>query len=163
MRSTTVLITAASTIALIVAAGATPVRAGDAIHRLQDHWRSTCRQGVIAWMPLAPEPKCGYVQLPQVKVFDATGRLRFIGSALDAIQWAKAGQPRRPIPKDVTVRDAATEARLTQVAAPPPGHGWVTYYVGEQCPPCRTQLATFRAEVLQTLGPATDLTVLQLD
>lgn len=120
----------------------------------------SCTQGLIVWKRVeAKGPRCGYQQIPQVKIFDGAGKLRFIGSALDAMQWAKSGQPATPIPKDVVVRDVATEARLTHVAAPSAGHGWVTYYGWGDCPPCRAQLVTFRAEVLPKLDAGTGVTV----
>ena len=123
----------------------------------------SCHKGLVIWKRVKPDgPKCGYQQIPQVKIFDGTGQLRFIGSALEAIQWARSGQPATPIPKDVVVRDAASEARITHVAAPPSGHGWVTYYGANDCPPCATQLVTFRAEVMPRLAAGTSLTVFEI-
>lgn len=122
----------------------------------------SCHKGLVAWKKLENEPKCGYVQTPQVKIFDGTGRLRFAGSALDALQWVKSGQPSTPIPNDVVVRDLASEARLTHVSAPPSGHAWVSFYVSKPCPPCEKQLATFRSDVMPKLGVGAKLTVLEL-
>ncbi len=162
MRSRFVLATA-SGVMLLLAFGSTTARAAPEAHPVKVDLLFSCHKGLIAWLPLPPEPKCGYLQTPQVKVFDGSGHLRFIGSALEAMQWAKAGQPSTPIPKGIVVRDVASEARLTHVASPPPGRGWVTFYVGEDCPPCVTQLATFRADVIPQLGAGMGLAVVELD
>ncbi len=122
----------------------------------------TCHKGLVAWHRMPPKRMCDAVNTPQVKIFDGTGRLRFIGSALDAIQWAKSGMPRTPIPKDVVVRDVASEARIMHVAVPPPGRGWVTYYGTNDCEPCVRHLAMFRAEVMPKLDPATTVTVVDI-
>ncbi len=123
----------------------------------------TCHKGLVVWLPDLPlNPKCGQVQTPQVKVFDSAGHLRFIGSALKALEWAKSGQPSAPVPQFVVVRDAASEARITHVSPPPTGHGWVTYYKSTSCPPCDTQLAQFRAEVLPKLGAGTALSIFEI-
>lgn len=123
----------------------------------------TCLSGLVIWEPVPhSNKKCGQLPTPQVKIFDGVGRLRFIGSALDAIQWNKSGQPSTPIPSFVVVRDAASEARFTHVAAPQPGNGWVTYYSGDPCPPCQTQLVTFRSEVMPKLGANTKLSLLEI-
>lgn len=149
-------IAAASCLAL----GLTAARAQPEAHPVHVDMLRTCRQGLVVWLPLPPEPKCGFVQVPQVKVFDGDGRLRFVGSALDAMQWAKAGLPATPIPKGIRVRDAASEARVTHAAAPPAGQGWVTYYGWRECPPCAQQLATLRTDVMPKLAPGTVVTVL---
>jgi hypothetical protein len=122
----------------------------------------SCRQGIVVWKPFKTNLKCGIVGTPQVKVFDGAGRLRFIGSALDSIEWAKSGFPNTPIPENVTVRDAVSEARITHVSPPSSGHGWVTYYSSKPCPPCETQLTTFRSDVLPKLGTGTALNVFEL-
>ena len=75
------------------------------------------------------------------------------------MKWAKSGLPSTPIPKGVLVRDAAAEARMTHAAAPLAGHGWVTFYGAKDCPPCKTQLVTFRADVMPKLEAGTALTV----
>ena len=122
----------------------------------------TCHKGLVVWLPRGSDRKCGQFQTPQVKVFDGTGRLRFAGTGMDALQWAKAGMPSTPIPVGIVVRDAASEARITHVAAPRPGNGWVTYYVTKPCPPCETQLATLRADVIPALGGKTQVPVFDL-
>lgn len=157
------LLAAASGVMFLLAVGSTTARAAPEPRPVKVDLLFSCHKGLVAWMPLAPEKKCGQVQMPQVKVFDGAGRLRFIGSALAAIQWAKSGQAVTPIPGGVVVRDVASEARLTHAVAPPAGHGWVTYYVGEDCPPCVRQLATFRSDVMPRLGAGTGLSVVELD
>src|ERR1700712_1377298 len=131
MRSKTSFIAAIFGSFAILAPGLTGASDASDLHPVQVDLLLSCHKGLVAWKPLAPEPKCGYAQTPQVKIFDGAGRLRFIGSALDAIQWAKSGQPRTPIPDEVVVRDAVSESRLTHVAAPPPGHGRVSFYVSK--------------------------------
>ncbi len=121
----------------------------------------SCRKGLVTWSTF-PQQKCASVGTPQVKIFDAAGRLRYIGSALDAIKWATSGQPRTPIPANVVVRDAASEARVTKTTAPSPGHPWVTYYGSPGCEPCVRHLGMFRADVMPKLPPGTALTVLDL-
>ncbi len=121
----------------------------------------SCHKGLVVWSTF-PQSKCAWVGIPQVKIFDGAGRLRFIGSALDAIKWAASGQPGTPIPGKVVVRDAATEARITHVAAPTPGHGWVAYYGTPGCEPCVRHLAMFRSEVMPKLGAGTSLSVFEL-
>jgi len=54
------------------------------------------------------------------------------------------------------------EARVTHLAAPTPGHGFVSFYISDPCPPCDRQLATFRAGVMSRLGAGTRLSVLEL-
>ncbi len=149
--------------ALLPALGATVAHAESEARPAHVDLFGSCHEGLVVWLPVPPGTKaCGQVQTPQVKIFGSDGHLRFIGSALDAIQWAKAGQPGVPIPKFVTVRDAASETRITHVGAPPPGHGWVTYYGSNPCPPCEKQLVTFRSDVMPKLGVATTLSVLEL-
>ena len=38
----------------------------------------TCHTGLLVWQAMPPGHKCGYVQTPQVKIFDGGGRLRFV-------------------------------------------------------------------------------------
>ncbi len=121
-----------------------------------------CRKGLVIWFPAKEDPKCGSFQTPQVKIFDGKGRLQFVGTGMDALQWARSGMPSAPIPAGIVVRDAASEARMTHVAAPLPGHGWVTYYTSKPCPPCETQLVMFRAEVMPKLGGKAELSVFDL-
>lgn len=147
---------------LFVAIGVTAAPADSYLQPVHVDMMETCKQGLVIWLPRGKEPKCGQVQTPQVKVFDSAGRLKFVGTGMDALQWAKSGMPSSPIPNDVVVRDAASEARITQVPAPSPGRGWVTYYTTKPCPPCERQLATFRTDVMPKLGVGTGLSVFDL-
>ena len=154
---------AASASSLFLALGLTAARAGPDAHPVHVDLMESCHKGLVVWSTLPPgKAKCGMVGTPQVKIFDGTGRLRYIGSALDAIQWAKSGQPVTPIPRNVVVRDAASEARITHVAAPMPAHGWVAYYGTPGCEPCIRHLAMFRSEVMPKLGTGTGLSVFEL-
>lgn len=123
----------------------------------------SCKKGLVTWLPLPPIPKCGYVQVPQVKIFDSVGQLRFAGSALDSFKWANSGLPTTKIPEGITVRDSASESRIVHVAAPLPGISWVAFYVTKNCAPCLKQLETFRSDVMPKLGPGASLSVFNLD
>ena len=148
---------------LLLALGAVSAHAEPGVQAVHVDLMGTCHQGLLAWLPQPrTHAKCGSVGTPQVKIFDASGRLRYIGSALDAIQWAKSGQPGTPIPGNVVVRDAASEARITRVAAPPSGHDWVTYYGSPGCEPCIRHLGIFRADVMPKLAAGTRLTVFEV-
>ena len=162
MRHEFFFMAAAAATVLLLAAVQAPARAASESRPVQVDLMSSCHRGLIAWKPLAPDSKCGYAQTPQVKIFDRAGRLRFIGSALDAIRWAKAGQPVTSIPKEVVVRDLASEASLTRVDVPPSRLGWVSFYVSKPCPPCEQQLALFRSDALARLGVGTGMAVLEL-
>ena len=147
---------------LMLALGSTVVRAAPASQSTHVDIMESCKKGLVAWQPFPKNPKCGGVGTPQVKVFDDKGQLRFIGTALESIQWVKAGQPSTPIPKDVLVRDIASEVRITHVAAPQPGRSWVTYYSSKDCEPCDRQLTVFRSEVLPKIGAGASIAILDL-
>ncbi len=153
---------ASSLVFLFLALAPTAVRAQFDPHPVRVDLVESCNKGLVVWMPLPPIPKCGYVQMPQVKVFDGMGQLRFMGSALDAIKWAKSGQPSTPIPAGVVVRDVATEARILHIKTPSPGLEWVAFYITNECPPCLTQLETFRSDVLPKLSHGTGMGVFQV-
>ena len=148
--------------ALLLALGLTAAHAESDLHPVQVEMLDSCHKGLVVWKALKNEPKCGYVQVPQVKIFDGAGQLRFIGSALDAIQWVKSGQPGASIPENVLVRDAASEARVTHVTAPAPGRGWVAFYISKGCPPCEKHLALFRSDAMPKLGLETTMSVFEI-
>lgn len=151
---------AAGAMSLCLALGLPAAHAEPAVQPVHVDVMASCQKGLIVWTAFSSsKSKCGAFVTPQVKIFDASGRLRYAGTALDAIRWAKAGQPDPPIPANVGVRDAASEARITHVAAPSPGRGWVTYYGTTGCEPCVRHLAMFRADVMPRLGAGTTLTV----
>lgn len=147
---------------LIVVIGATAAHAQTDTQPMHLEIMDTCKNSLIVWLPLRQEPKCGQVQTPQVKIFDGNGRLRYVGTGMATLQWAKSGMPSTPIPADVAVRDAVSEARLTHASAPVSGHGWITYYTTKPCPPCIEQLATLRSDVLPKLGVKTEITVFDM-
>ncbi len=163
MRNTKLFQSVVGTGALLLALGTTGPHAGSEARPTHVDIFDSCHRHLVVWLPVPPSTReCGQVQTPQVKIFGGNGQLRFIGSALNAIDWAKAGQPLTPIPKFVTVRDALAEARILHLGVPLPGHGWVTYYGSTPCPPCEMQLVTFRSEVMPKLGVATTLSMLEL-
>jgi hypothetical protein len=153
---------AAAASLLFLALGAMATQDDANIRPVHVDMMESCHKGLVIWFPSKASPKCGSFQTPQVKIFDSAGKLRFSGTGFDALKWAKSGMPSAPIPASVVVRDAASEARVTHVVAPLPGHGWVTFYIGKPCPPCETQLTTFRTDVMPKLDRSTSLSVFEL-
>ena len=149
--------------ALVLSLGAAAIPSEPSSQNGHVDFMETCHLGLVFWTPKPPSnPKCGETLTPQVKVFDGSGKLRFIGSALAAIQWAKANEPNTTIPASVVVRDVGSEARITHVKAPSSGHGMVTYYMSKPCEPCERHLAMFRSEAMPKLGVGTELSVVEL-
>ncbi|MFO1252976.1 hypothetical protein [Inhella sp.] len=119
-------------------------------------------KGLIRWTPHPDDPKNNfYIQVPQLKLFDAGGHLVFHGSALEALEWQSKGSKLQFPPAEIKVREWKAEAQVLGLTAGLSGPRAV-FYVSEPCPPCVTQLARLRTEVLPRFGADSGLTVVRV-
>lgn len=119
-------------------------------------------QGLLAWRPAVQGGMGPSINVPQLKVFDASGRLVFHGNAASAQQWLASKDGTAPVAAQVTVRDLGTERRLLKLPPRAQGVPVAMLYVAEPCPPCAELWAGLKGPLLARLGSKAQVHVIRV-
>jgi hypothetical protein len=109
--------------------------------------------GLLHWRPAPPGGRGPSISVPQLKLFEADGRLVFQGSAREAIAWAEAGFPQRSLASTIKVTRWQDEVRLLRLPSRSGSDRQAVWYVSDPCPPCDALWSEVHAKVLSRWQP----------